>query len=319
MSTSSHPAHRSSANPSTRHRRATATRPDARAPAPPVEAPVLPQPMPEAPPPVVHAQPALPAAPLWPPVPREPDAHGFDPADFEWLPVERRRRSDGWGHQVQRDFIEALADTGSVAEAARAVHMSVQSCYRLRRSPGAENFARAWEAALAEAHKRLVDIAFDRAVNGTEHPHFDKHGEAVYMRRRYSDRLLMFLLAAHHPDRYGHAADRRRGPVGGGGGDPAAAPAIAPPAITEALALLEPVTPADPHRLMHPADFANLRANLAEDDAGEARAAPDALPAPTQAEVRGPNLSNLPAPREPDQRRGRQRNLPRPSSASTGP
>lgn len=300
MPTSSHPARRSAANPSARHQRATATRPDARASAPSVEAPVLPQPMPDTRLPVVHAPPALPAAPapLWPPVPREPDAHGFDPADFEWLPVERRRRSDGWGHHVQRDFIEALADTGSVAEAARAVHMSVQSCYRLRRSPGAENFARAWEAALAEAHKRLVDIAFDRAVNGTEHPHFDKHGQAVYMRRRYSDRLLMFLLAAHHPDRYGHAADRRRGPVGGSAADPAAAPAIAPPAITppaiaEALERLAPVTPADPHRLMHPADFTNLLANLAEDDAVEARAAPDGLPAPTQAEVRGPNLSNL--------------------------
>src|SRR3546814_16236801 len=70
--------------------------------------------------------------------------HGFDPNDFEWLPVPRQPRADGWSPDAQRRFIEALADTGSVTEAAREVRKSVQSCYRLRRAPGAEGFAAAW-------------------------------------------------------------------------------------------------------------------------------------------------------------------------------
>lgn len=52
------------------------------------------------------------------------DAHGFNPDDFEWIPVARQRRSDGWTPQRQREFIEVLADTGSVVEAARAANMS---------------------------------------------------------------------------------------------------------------------------------------------------------------------------------------------------
>src|SRR3546814_15381884 len=66
------------------------------------------------------------------------DAHGHDPAAYEWVPVLRKRRKDGWSPDKQRAFIEVLADTGSVATAAQRVGMSESSAYRLRRSPGAE-------------------------------------------------------------------------------------------------------------------------------------------------------------------------------------
>jgi hypothetical protein len=39
----------------------------------------------------------------------ERDAHGFDPNDFEWRPVPRRPRADGWSPEVQARFVEALA------------------------------------------------------------------------------------------------------------------------------------------------------------------------------------------------------------------
>lgn len=103
----------------------------------------------------------------------------LDPADYDWHPVARRKREDGWTHTRQRKFIEILADTGSVREAAKLVHMSQQSCYRLRRSPGAEAFARAWDAAIEEASKRLVDVAFERAVMGVADPVFDKDGACI--------------------------------------------------------------------------------------------------------------------------------------------
>ena len=42
------------------------------------------------------------------------DAHGFDPAEFKWVPVRRKPRLDGWSPERQRLFIEVLADTGCV-------------------------------------------------------------------------------------------------------------------------------------------------------------------------------------------------------------
>lgn len=169
------------------------------------------------------------------------DAHGFDPADFQWVPVRRKRRHDGWSEERQRLFIETLADTGSVTEAARAARMSLQSCYRLRRSPDAVTFAAAWDAALDQASKMLADIAFDRAISGVDEPVLDKDGHCIYVRTRYNDRLLMFLMRAHAP-RYRLAGSERRVP------DPA-------PPVDVMLERLQPATPADPHLLMPPEDL----------------------------------------------------------------
>src|SRR5687767_841383 len=133
------------------------------------------------------------------------DAHGFDPAAYKWLPVLRKPRKDGWTPQRQRDFIAALADTGCVEHAARAVSMTPRSAYRLRREPGAETFAAAWDAALQHAARKLVDLAFDRAIHGTDEPVFDKEGRRIGRRMRQNDRLLMFLLRAYMPERFRHA------------------------------------------------------------------------------------------------------------------
>jgi hypothetical protein len=47
-----------------------------------------------------------------------------------------------------------LAETGSVSAAAEFVGMARETAYRLRRKPGAEEFAHAWDAALAiHAHR----------------------------------------------------------------------------------------------------------------------------------------------------------------------
>ena len=169
------------------------------------------------------------------------DENGFDPNDYDWIPVKRVRRADGWNDSKQRTFIETLADTASVTDAARAVGMTTTSCYRLRRQAGAEGFARAWDAALHAASSRLVEIAFDRAINGVEHIVFDKDGRRVGAQRRYSDRLLMHLMRAHHPALYGRSHLDTRPP----------AQHDLPP-VAAALAALTPVTPPDPHLLMPP-------------------------------------------------------------------
>ena len=60
-----------------------------------------------------------------------PPPAGYDPADYRWVPVRRRPRYDGWTEEKQRRFIEALADTGLVSAAAKAVGVE----YDLRERP----------------------------------------------------------------------------------------------------------------------------------------------------------------------------------------
>lgn len=133
------------------------------------------------------------------------DAHGFDPADYDWEPVNKRVRHDGWTVERQREFIATLADTGSVTEAAATVRMSVRSAYALRRAPGAAGFNRAWAMALQSASQILADLAYERAIHGDDDPVYDEAGQIVHIRKKRSDRLLMFLLRAHQPHIYGGA------------------------------------------------------------------------------------------------------------------
>ena len=168
------------------------------------------------------------------------DDNGFDPSEFEWRPVPRRPRSDGWTPEVQRKFIQALADTGVVSAACREVDMSVASAYRLRNAPGSESLRRAWDAAIAAAADQLVDVAFSRALEGVDDPVFDRDGVRIGARRRYNDRLLMFLLRAYHPDRFRYAHHDAR----------VATEAPPPPDVPFAVAMdaLGPVLPPDPHK-----------------------------------------------------------------------
>ena len=174
----------------------------------------------------------------------EKDAHGHNPDDYDWVPVLRKRRKDGWTPERQRAFIGVLADTGEVIAAARSVGMSDSSAYTLRQAPGAEGFAAAWEAALANSSGRLVDIAFDRAINGVDDVIVDKEGNHIYTKRKYNDRLLMFLIRAHGPERY-RSAHRD-----GGAAAEAQMTVPAQLPVAEALKLLGPEPPAEPEKLL---------------------------------------------------------------------
>ena len=182
--------------------------------------------------------------PASPPEPPAIDAHGFDPSEYKWLPVKRKPRKDGWTPQRQREFIGELAATGSVERAAMAVYMSPSSAHRLRRSPGAEQFSAAWDIALQHAAQVLLDVAFERAFDGSTEPVFDKEGRRCGTRHRQNDRLMMFLLRAYMPERFRHAHRDWRSP------DEALPPAPAP--MEEVLRRIEPVPPAEPHKLLPP-------------------------------------------------------------------
>ncbi|MCR2833598.1 hypothetical protein [Parerythrobacter lacustris] len=120
-----------------------------------------------------------------------------------FAPVERQKqRSNGWNEAVQRDFIDALANSGSVKAACKKVGRATTGAYQLRRQPDAREFAAAWDAALAYGMLRIEDEAIDRAINGTEETvHY--HGELVATRRRYNERLVMFMLRTRLAEKYG--------------------------------------------------------------------------------------------------------------------
>lgn len=178
--------------------------------------------------------------------PAQPDETGpaidYDPADYRWVPVRRRPRYDGWTEEKQRRFIETLADTGLVTVAAKAVGMSKETAYRLRRAPHGAAFARAWDAARHHAGGLIEDIAFERAIEGVEQDVYNGCGEVVAARLVYDNRLLRYLLSHLKPERYGARA---------------ATPMPAEPALVESLRAMEPVLPAPPEQLLEPDDLAH--------------------------------------------------------------
>ncbi|SHN58283.1 hypothetical protein [Erythrobacter sanguineus] len=124
-----------------------------------------------------------------------------------FAPVPRQcQRHDGWTPARQCAFIEALADTGSVAAACKAVNMSERGAYHLRRQPGAEEFRHAWDIALDLGVRRVEDVVMDRALNGVQEPLYS-YGKLIGTRTRYNDRLLMFILRNRAPDRFGARID----------------------------------------------------------------------------------------------------------------
>ncbi len=64
------------------------------------------------------------------------------------------------------------------------------------------DFAAQWESALKHATAVLEATAFERAINGTVRPVFFQ-GQEVGEYYRYSDRLMLALLRARMPEKYG--------------------------------------------------------------------------------------------------------------------
>jgi hypothetical protein len=105
-----------------------------------------------------------------------------------FVPVPLRARADGWTPERQARFVGLLAETGSVAEAARRVGMGRESAWRLRRRPGAESLAHAWDAIAAirrgEAPPRRKVTLGELGEYALEGPY------VVHLRRRRFVRAL---------------------------------------------------------------------------------------------------------------------------------
>ena len=101
-------------------------------------------------------------------------------------------------------FCAALAESGIVARACKAVNISRQTAYQWREQQ--EDFAKEWDRALKIGITALEDEAHRRAFEGTDEPVFYQ-GVASGSVRKYSDTLAIFLLKAHKPEKYRERMD----------------------------------------------------------------------------------------------------------------
>lgn len=130
-----------------------------------------------------------------PPAPHDnaPDPDTPTPIPFTPVPRQRTRRH-GWSEERQRAFIVALARCGSVSAAAKHVGMTPRSAYRLLDAPGADGFAKAWDAAVDEGIERLRGGALERALHGGFVPIY-RRGKLVRVEHRHNDRLAIAMLS----------------------------------------------------------------------------------------------------------------------------
>jgi hypothetical protein len=112
---------------------------------------------------------------------------------------------------IIQKFITVLSEGWSVTRAARSINADRKTMYRWREEY--PEFAVAWDQALEEGADRLEDAATERGADGIEEPIFNKEGDVVGHRVKYSDQLLINQLEARRPDKY-----RRNLKIEGGAG-----------------------------------------------------------------------------------------------------
>ena len=131
----------------------------------------------------------------------EPPAADDPLLDFAPVPHSSPRRNS-IGPERQKKFIETLAASGIVTQAALAIGASTDALYKLRQKPGAEGFRAAWDEAIDRGVARLEDCALQRAIEGEERM-VVSGGQLIGTERRHNDGLVMFFLRNRRPERYG--------------------------------------------------------------------------------------------------------------------
>jgi hypothetical protein len=112
-------------------------------------------------------------------------------ADFCTLMPGYRLRHDGWNQQRVQRFLDTLAHTGCLKDAARVAGMSRVAATRARnRYP---QFAAACANALERAQQGLIAIAYQRAVEGRE-TIIIRNGEEYQRKIEPSNSMLGLLI-----------------------------------------------------------------------------------------------------------------------------
>ncbi|MGZ8284271.1 MAG: hypothetical protein ACXW27_01345 [Allosphingosinicella sp.] len=125
-----------------------------------------------------------------PPEPRDSRCEAAEVLD----PCHRRPRRDGWLPWKKAQFLLVLVAGGVVADACRAVGMSVASAYALKNRRSGRAFGKMWDAVMIHrARGRLADNNLSRAMNGCVEQVL-KDGVVIAERRRFDNRLSMAML-----------------------------------------------------------------------------------------------------------------------------
>jgi len=125
------------------------------------------------------------------------------PPDLAFTPVEQRsKRWTGIRDQKQRIFIAHLAATGAVTMAAKAAGHSASAFYQLRKRPGADSFAAAWDRAVEMGARRVADLLMEYAIYGVPET-LSKEGRVILERRRPHIRAMQLIVASNFPERFG--------------------------------------------------------------------------------------------------------------------
>lgn len=114
----------------------------------------------------------------------------------------RAQRKDGWTAELRQRFLETLAVTCNVSEAARVVGRNLSGAYHLkRRDPG---FAQAWKQALSIGHEELKTLMLRQALFGTEEEEIVLDGEGAVksrkIKRGHPHMVQAIVLKAHEKE-----------------------------------------------------------------------------------------------------------------------
>lgn len=121
-------------------------------------------------------------------------------------PDSPAQRHDGWTPERERLFLTNLAETGVVADAARAAGLTRESAYARRNSAAGHAFALGWDAAILLSRQAVADDVAARARHGVIDRIY-RNGELVAERHRYDNRLTMAHLT--RLDRLAAETERR--------------------------------------------------------------------------------------------------------------
>ncbi|MEP7348540.1 MAG: hypothetical protein ABI668_01160 [Sphingorhabdus sp.] len=122
---------------------------------------------------------------------------------LDFTPVPRQsKRWNGITDQKQRVFIDNLAGSGCVKMASDSIGTSSSAMYQLRKRPGAESFAAAWDKAVEAGARRVLDLLMTHAIHGTPET-LTKDGEVILERRKYNTRAMMWIVQQRFPEQYG--------------------------------------------------------------------------------------------------------------------
>jgi len=95
-------------------------------------------------------------------------------------------------------YLLALERSGEVVAASAAVGVSRQTVYAAMRTD--PEFAEECEAARGRLVERALEVAKKLAIDGVTDKFYDKEGNLISERTRYSERLLLRLLERHLPE-----------------------------------------------------------------------------------------------------------------------